>query len=79
MTGIGNGLAERLRELYPAGSRVVLDYLDDPYRKIPAGTMGTVKRVDDAGTIHVQWDGWCSLGIVYGVDCCTVVKEEKDV
>jgi hypothetical protein len=34
----------------------------------PAGCMGTVRMVDDIGTIHVSWDNGSSLGVVYGED-----------
>lgn len=42
--------------------------LDDPYRKIPSGTIGTVEFVDDAGQLHTVWDGHGSLAMIYGVD-----------
>lgn len=40
---------KRLREAFPAGCRVVLDAMDDPYRKLPIGGQGTCRGVDDAG------------------------------
>ena len=43
----------RLRREFPAGCRVVLDEMDDPYVKIPVGTQGTCQGVDDAGSIMV--------------------------
>lgn len=70
MFGISERELERLRKEYPEGSRVELIYMDDPYRKIPAGTKGTVTGVDDIGTIHVNWDGGGCLGIAYGEDSC---------
>lgn len=33
---------------------------------VPAGTLGTVTDIDDAGTIHVEWDNGCRLGITAG-------------
>jgi len=36
-----------IRNKYPRGSRIQLDYMDDP-RAIPPGTKGTVDHVDDA-------------------------------
>ncbi len=67
----------RLRRKYPPGSRVELIYLDDPYQKIPKGTLGTVQCVDDIGTIHVSWDGYCCLGVVYGEDSCRVIDPDN--
>ena len=34
----------------------------------PYNTLGTVKNIDDMGTIHVSWDTGSSLGLIYGVD-----------
>ena len=49
------------------GARVRLVSMDD-MQAPPAGTEGTVQYVDDAGTIHVQWDTGGSLGLVPGAD-----------
>ena len=62
-----------LRRLYPSGCRVKLICMNDPYRDLEAGSMGTVVHVDDVGTIHVAWDCGSTLGVVYGVDSCAVV------
>ena len=67
----------RLREIYSPGVRVRLAYMNDPYRPdLKEGTLGTVSSVDDMGTVHVQWDCGSSLGVVYGVDRCEVLKED---
>ncbi len=58
---------ENLRVRYPKGVRVRLIHMDD-VQAPPVGCMGTVRFVDDIGTIHVAWDNGSSLGIVYGVD-----------
>lgn len=63
-------VVERIKNNYPVGCRVQLDSMEDPYHKIPVGNCGTVKAVDDIGTIHVSWDCGSSLGIVYGEDHC---------
>lgn len=61
----------QLKEEYPAGTRVELVYMDDPYNtKLFPGCRGTVRAVDSIGTIHVDWDCGSSLGIVYGEDVC---------
>lgn len=64
---------DRLKWLYPAGSRVQLDEMDDPQAP-PPGTFGTVYGVDDAGSIMVQWDNGCGLSVVYGADRCHLVR-----
>ena len=67
-----------LREQYPSGTRVELIHMNDPYnRKLVPGCKGTVRCVDDIGTIHVSWDCGSSLGVVYGEDACKVVKDDE--
>lgn len=63
-------IIEQIKKNYPVGCRVQLDHMEDAYTKIPIGTQGTVRCVDDIGTIHVDWDCGSSLGIVYGEDRC---------
>ena len=65
-----------LRSHYPKGSRVKLICMNDPYRDLEAGALGTVMHVDDIGTIHVAWDCGSTLGVIYGVDSCLVVHSE---
>lgn len=59
---------ERLREQYPAGCTVVLEQMSDPYRVMPAGMIGKVIHVDDAGGIHVAWSNGSTLAAIHGVD-----------
>lgn len=54
------------------GKRVELIYMND--KQAPAaGTQGTVRRVDDMGTIHVNWDNGSSLGLVDGEDTFKII------
>ncbi len=64
------GAVKKIKAEFPKGTRVELAHMDDPYVKIPEGTLGTVQVVDDTGTIHVKWDNGVSLGVVYGEDSC---------
>lgn len=57
-----------VRKLYPAGCRVELVRLDDPYSKLTPSECGTVTAVDDASTVFVHWDNGSTLGVIYGVD-----------
>lgn len=68
-------LLKMLRQAYPAGARVELVRMDD-VQAPPIGTKGTVIGVDDIGSIMVKWDTGSSLSVVYGEDCCRVVKED---
>lgn len=69
-------ILERLRERYPVGTRVELVRMDD-VQGPPIGTKGTVKGVDDIGSILVQWDNGSSLNVVYGEDECKIIQPER--
>lgn len=69
---VSKAVLEALRLQYPIGTRVELLQMDDPQAP-PVGTTGTVKGVDDTGSIIVSWDNGCGLSIVYGVDICRKV------
>lgn len=64
-----------LKTQYPEGTRIRLIYMEDA-RAVPAGSEGTVRLVDDAGTIHVNWDNGRSLGIIPDVDSFEVIKND---
>lgn len=59
---------ERVRKMYPEGTRVELIHMDDPYSRLKPGDKGTVRLVDDTATVFVDWDCGSGLGVVYGVD-----------
>ena len=63
-----------LREQFPQGARVELLRMDDPQAP-PIGTRGTVRGVDDSGSIMVAWGSGGSLHVLFGVDECRVIKE----
>lgn len=65
---------EMMRKKYPAGTRVELILMDDPQAP-PVGTKGTVIGVDAVGTVHVNWDNGCGLGLAYGADEFRVIKQ----
>ena len=58
---------ESLKRQYPIGTRVELVRMDDTQAP-PKGTKGTVKGVDDIGSIMVSWDNGSSLNVIYGED-----------
>ncbi len=66
-------IVERIRESYPVGCRVELTQMDD-FHAPPIGTKGTVKGVDDLGSIMVDWDNGSDLSVVYGEDSCKKIK-----
>lgn len=67
-------VVEVLRRKYPVGTRVELVRMDDPQAP-PIGTKGTVRGVDDIGSIMVAWDNGCGLSVAYGADICRKVGD----
>jgi hypothetical protein len=74
MYGIRRETIERLRREYPIGCRVELMRMED-VQAPPIGTKGTVRGVDDIGSIMVSWDNGSSLSVVYGEDRCRRIDE----
>lgn len=76
--------ATRYKEMYPPGTRVVLNHMEDPWSPVPAGTRGTVAAVDAIGQIHMKWDNGRSLALVPGADSFRkltaeeIAKEEQE-
>ncbi|GFH40244.1 DUF4314 domain-containing protein [Pseudolactococcus insecticola] len=66
-------IVERLKKQYPKGARVKLVKMDDTYAP-PIGTLGTVRGVDDIGSIMVCWDNGSGLSVAYGEDMVTKVE-----
>ncbi|MBO5640586.1 MAG: DUF4314 domain-containing protein [Oscillospiraceae bacterium] len=54
---------ERIRRMYPAGTRVELAFMDD-VQAPPVGTKGTVLDVDDTGSLLMKWDNGSGLNVV---------------
>jgi hypothetical protein len=57
----------------PAGTRVELVRMDD-VQAPPVGTRGTVRGVDDIGSIMVNWDNGSGLSVAYGEDIVRKVQ-----
>ena len=68
---------EELRRMYPEGCRVMLDRMDD-IQAPPAGAIGTVLKVDDAGHILVSWDTGGSLNVIDGEDLCHKIDPDPN-
>ena len=76
--------AQRVKENYPPGTRVMLLSMEDPWAPVHPGTRGTVEVVDDIGQIHMKWDNGRSLALVPGEDSFrkltdTELQEEQAV
>lgn len=70
-------LAESVKDMYPTGTRIELICMNDPYSPVPSGTRGTVRAVDDMGTIFSDWDNGRSLGVVPGEDVFRKLSQEE--
>lgn len=64
-----SAFVERIRKQYPEGTRIILDEMDDSYRKdMTAGLRGIVVHVDDLAQIHCAWENGSSLALIPGED-----------
>ena len=64
---ISKEIIEKLKEIYPSGTRVKLIKMDD-VQAPPKGTLGTVYGVDAIGSILVKWDNGSMLNVIFRVD-----------
>ena len=62
-------LVESIRKHYPVGCRVELLSMND-VQAPSVCTKGTVRGVDDIGSVMVAWDNGCGLSVAYGEDSC---------
>lgn len=69
--------AESIKQMYPPGTRIELVCMKDPFAPVPSGTRGTVRAVDDMGTIFPEWDNGRSLGVVPGEDVFRKLTQEE--
>ena len=72
---IDHNLVKRMKYTYTPGTRIQLDYMGDDPRPIPPGTKGTVRIVDDMGTVHCDFDNGRRLGLVPGEDVFHITED----
>ena len=70
-------IAESTKKLYPPGTRIELLSMSDPYAPVPSGTRGTVRFVDDMGTVFPAWDNGRTLGVVPSEDSFRKLTQEE--
>ena len=68
---------ERMRELYPRGTRVVVTSLFNEEEHLKPGMKGTVGGMDDQPALLVNWDNGSSLSLLIGKDHFTVIQQEE--
>ena len=64
---ISREIIEKLKEIYPVGTRVKLIKMEDDQAP-PVGTLGTVYGVDAIGSILVKWDNGSTLNVIFRED-----------
>ena len=65
---------DRLKNQYPAGTRIELLSSMNDIQPIESGSKGTVIAVDDIGTIHMRWDNGRGLGLIPGEDHFKIIS-----
>ena len=68
---------ERMKRCYPPGTRIMLLSMGDDPRPVENNTRGTVRVVDDLGTLHCDFDDGRSLGIVPSEDSFRRLTDEE--
>ena len=61
--------AQRYREMYPEGTRILLLHMGDDPRPVEDNMRGTVKYVDDMCTMHCAFDNGRSEERRVGKEC----------
>ena len=72
---IDHNLVKKMKDTYVPGTRIQLDYMGDDPRPIPPGTKGTVRIVDDMGTVHCDFDNGRRLGLIPGEDAFHITED----
>ena len=69
--------AKRYQTGYPPGTRIMLLSMGRDPNPVEDQTRGTVKVVDDIGTLHCSFDNGRSLGVVPGEDSFRKLTKEE--
>jgi hypothetical protein len=76
---VDRNFVEPTKQQYPAGTKIELDRMDDPYRDMPKGLKGIVAHVDDIGQIHCNWENGSTLALIPGEDAFhKIIEREKE-
>ena len=68
---------QRYKETYPPGTRIMLLGMRNDPNPVKSGTRGTVKVVDDIGTLHCDFDNGRSLGVIPGEDSFRMLTDKE--
>lgn len=75
---VDKNLVQRMKDTYKSGTRIELDFMGDDPKPIAPGTRGTVKHVDDMGTVHCHFDNGRYLGLIPGEDAFHAIPYETE-
>ena len=67
----------RVKEQYPAGTRIELQGLCNDESGMPPGLCGTVVGVDDQPALLMEWDNGRSLSLFPEQDSFKVIEQEQ--
>jgi hypothetical protein len=60
------------------GMRIRLITMEDDFGAVDPQMEGTIRRIDDIGTLHVNWDDGRTLGVIPGVDEYVLLPPESE-
>lgn len=66
---------EYIKQKYIVGTKVKLIKMYDLLSTIPIGTEGVIDRIDEQGTLQINWNNGSTLGLVIGTDEFEVIEE----
>ena len=69
--------AAEYQQLYPAGTRIILESMSNDPDPVPAGTMGTITHIDHLSNIYVDCDNGRTLSICPQVDKFRTLTPEE--
>lgn len=72
---ISREIIEKLKEIYPVGTRVKLIQMED-VQAPPKGTLGKVYGIDAIGSILVKWDNGSTLNVIFREDIIEKISNE---
>ena len=73
-----NKHVQKAKDTYTPGTRIQLDYMSDDPRPIAPGKKGTVRIVDDMGTVHCDFDNGRRLGLIIEEDTFHIIPKETE-
>ena len=72
---ISKEIIEKLKEIYPVGTRVKLIQMED-VQAPPKGTLGRVYGIDAIGSILVKWDNGSTLNVIFREDIIEKISDK---